>query len=196
MLRHNYIGTEHLLLGLLREEEGIGARVLGAAGVDIAEVRAHLVRIVGVGDEVETGQIPFTPRAKNVLEQSLRESLALGHKHIGTEHILFALVGMSDGVAAEILRDLGVRADTVSQDASRMVTDPTSEGPPVAAFEPQSPPLAPEVGVELERLSREQQKAVQRNELDRAASLRDRRARLVDACRHLIRVWNEPEPFT
>ena len=88
MLKHNYIGTEHLLLGLLREEEGLAARVLESLNLTVEEVRAQVARIVGEGDEVTTGQIPFTPRAKKVLELSLREALSLGHNYIGTEHIL------------------------------------------------------------------------------------------------------------
>src|SRR2546421_11799468 len=84
-LRHNYIGTEHLLLGLLREEEGIAARVLESLGVTLEEVRAQVGRVVGQGDEIEAGQIPFTPRAKKVLELGLREAQAMGHNYIGTE---------------------------------------------------------------------------------------------------------------
>src|SRR3954467_5390074 len=98
-LRHNYIGTEHLLLGLLREEEGLAARVLESFDVTIEEVRAQVARIVGQGDDVATGQIPFTPRAKKSLDLALREALALGHNHIGTEHLLLGLVRLDEGVA-------------------------------------------------------------------------------------------------
>ena len=87
-LKHNYIGTEHILLGLLREEEGLAARVLESLDITVEEVRAQVARIVGQGDEVTSGQIPFTPRAKKVLELALREALSLGHNYIGTEHIL------------------------------------------------------------------------------------------------------------
>jgi ATP-dependent Clp protease ATP-binding subunit ClpC len=83
-LKHNYIGTEHILLGLLREEEGLAARVLESLDITVEEVRAQVARIVGQGDEVTTGQIPFTPRAKKVLELALREALSLGHNYIGT----------------------------------------------------------------------------------------------------------------
>jgi ATP-dependent Clp protease ATP-binding subunit ClpC len=113
-LRHNYIGTEHLLLGLLREEEGIAARVLGELAVTVDEVRAQVGRIVGQGDEeVDTGQIPFTPRAKKVLELALREAQALGHQYIGTEHLLLGLVRENSGVAARILLDFGADAETI-----------------------------------------------------------------------------------
>ena len=97
-LKHNYIGTEHLLLGLLREEEGLAARVLESLDISVEDVRAQVARIVGQGDEVTTGQIPFTPRAKKVLELSLREALALGRKSIGTEHVLLGLLREGEGV--------------------------------------------------------------------------------------------------
>src|SRR5207253_7953647 len=87
-LKHNYIGTEHILLGLLREEEGLGARVLESLGVTLEEVQGQVARIVGEGDEVTTGQIPFTPRAKKVLELALREAQSMNHNYIGTEHLL------------------------------------------------------------------------------------------------------------
>src|SRR6195952_2323835 len=102
-LKHNYIGPEHILLGLLRDEEEIAARVLDSLEITTEEVRAQVARIVGRGDEVTTGQIPFTPRAKNVLELALSEGLAIGHNYIGTEHILLGLVSVDDGVAARIL---------------------------------------------------------------------------------------------
>src|SRR5207245_1311611 len=102
-LKHNYIGTEHILLGLLREEEGLAARVLESLDITVERVRAQVVRIVGSGEEVTSGQIPFTPRAKKVLELALREALSLGHNYIGTEHILLGLVRENEGVAARIL---------------------------------------------------------------------------------------------
>jgi ATP-dependent Clp protease ATP-binding subunit ClpC len=112
-LQHNYIGTEHLLLGLIREQEGIAARTLAGLGVTHEQVHGQVARIVGQGDEVTTGQIPFTPRAKKVLELALREALSLGHKYIGTEHLLLGIVRESHGVAMQILLDAGVDAETV-----------------------------------------------------------------------------------
>src|SRR4051795_13362650 len=102
-LRHNYIGTEHLLLGLLREEEGLAARVLGELGVTLEGSREQVANIVGEGDEGTTGQIPFTPRAKRVLELSLSEATALGHGYVGTEHLLLGMAREGSGVAARIL---------------------------------------------------------------------------------------------
>jgi ATP-dependent Clp protease ATP-binding subunit ClpC len=104
-LKHKYIGTEHLLLGLLRVEEGVAARVLGSLGVTVEEVRAQVMRIVGEGDQASAGQVPFTPRAKKVLELALREALSIGHNYIGTEHILLGIVRENEGVAAKILLD-------------------------------------------------------------------------------------------
>jgi ATP-dependent Clp protease ATP-binding subunit ClpC len=112
-LKHNYIGTEHLLLGLMREEEGIAARVLESFGLTVEEIRAQVARIVGQGDEVGTGQIPFTPRSKRVLELSLRQAITLQHNHIGTEHLLLALLHEGGGVALQILDDLGADPDDV-----------------------------------------------------------------------------------
>ena len=112
-LKHNYIGTEHLLLGLLREEEGLAARVLESMGVTLEGVRNQVRRIVGDGDEVTTGQIPFTPRAKKVLELALREAMSLGHNYIGTEHVLLGIVRENEGVAARILLDFDADADKI-----------------------------------------------------------------------------------
>ena len=113
LLKHNYIGTEHLLLGLLREEEGLAARVLESLHITTAEVRAQVGRIVGRGEEVTAGQIPFTPRAKKVLELSLREALSLGHNYISTEHVLLGLVRENEGVAARILLNFDVDPERV-----------------------------------------------------------------------------------
>jgi ATP-dependent Clp protease ATP-binding subunit ClpC len=121
--RHNYIGTEHILLGLLREEEGLAARVLESLSVTVEEVRAQVARMVGQGDEVTTGQIPFTPRAKKVLELSLREALSLGHDYIGTEHILLALARENEGVAARILLDFDADAEKLRNEIIRLLGD-------------------------------------------------------------------------
>jgi ATP-dependent Clp protease ATP-binding subunit ClpC len=126
-LRHNYIGTEHLLLGLLREQEGVGARVLESLGVTLDEVQAQTRRIVGQGDEVATGQIPFTPRAKKALELALREEQSLGHDYIGTEHLLLALARLDDGVAARILLDAGVDAETIRREVIRVLSGPVGQ---------------------------------------------------------------------
>ena len=106
-LGHNYIGTEHILLGLLAEQYGIAAQVLVSLDIPLERVRGLVVRIVGSSEEVTSGQIPFTPRAKGVLELALREAMGLGHDYIGTEHILLGLARENDGVATRILLDFG-----------------------------------------------------------------------------------------
>jgi ATP-dependent Clp protease ATP-binding subunit ClpC len=123
-LKHDYLGTEHILLGLLREEEGLAARVLESLGIALEDVHALVARIVGRGDEVATGQIPFTPRAKKVLELSLREARSLGHAYIGTEHILLGLVRENEGVAARILLDFDADAEKIRNEVIRMLSGP------------------------------------------------------------------------
>jgi ATP-dependent Clp protease ATP-binding subunit ClpC len=123
-LGHDYIGTEHILLGLLREEEGLAARVLASLGVTVELVRAEVVRIVGSGEKTASGQIPFTPRAKKVLELALRESRSLGHNYIGTEHILLGLVREEEGVAAQILIALDTNPKEIRDEMLRMLSSP------------------------------------------------------------------------
>ncbi|MFM8526694.1 MAG: Clp protease N-terminal domain-containing protein, partial [bacterium] len=123
-LKHNYIGTEHILLGLLREEEGLAARVLESRDITVERVRSQVVRIVGSGEEVTAGQIPFTPRAKKVLELALREALSLGHNYIGTEHILLGLVRENEGVAARILLDFDADSEKIRNEVIRMLSGP------------------------------------------------------------------------
>jgi ATP-dependent Clp protease ATP-binding subunit ClpC len=128
-LRHNYIGTEHILLGLLREEEGLAARVLESLDITVEEVRAQVARIIGRGDEpIVSGQIPFTPRAKKVLELSLREALSLKHNYIGTEHILLGLVRENEGVAARILLDFDADAEKIRNEIMRVLSGPGGPG--------------------------------------------------------------------
>ncbi len=115
MLNHAYIGTEHLLLGLIHDGVGVAANALESLGVELVAVRELVLEIVGQGDSPPTGHIPFTPRAKKVLEMSLREALELGHHYIGTEHLLLGLVREGEGVAAQALRRQGVTLKAVRQ---------------------------------------------------------------------------------
>ena len=130
--KHNYIGTEHILVGLLREEEGLAARVLDSLDITAEYVEQRIAEIVGEGQEVVSGQIPFTPRAKKVLELALREALSLGHNYIGTEHILLGLVRENDGVASRILLDADADADTIRNEIIRMLSGPGKGRTPVA----------------------------------------------------------------
>ncbi len=115
MLSHNHIGTEHLLLGLIHEGQGVAARALESLGISLEDVRRNVEEIIGRGQETLSGHIPFTPRAKKVLELSLRESQQLGHDYIGTEHILLGLIREGEGVAAQVLVKLGADLNRVRQ---------------------------------------------------------------------------------
>jgi ATP-dependent Clp protease ATP-binding subunit ClpA len=115
MLNRNYVGTEHLLLGLIHEGKGVAARALESLGISLEAVRQQVEEIIGQGQDTLSGHIPFTPRAKKVLELSHREALQLGHNYIGTEHILLGLIGEGEGVAAQVLVKLGADLNRVRQ---------------------------------------------------------------------------------
>jgi ATP-dependent Clp protease ATP-binding subunit ClpC len=127
ILNHNYIGTEHLLLGLIHEGEGGAGTALAVLGISLEAVRQQVKEIVGQGQEALSGHIPFTPRAKKVLELSLRESLQLGHDYIGTEHILLGLLREGDGLAAQILVALGADLAAVREQVLRQLADQPAE---------------------------------------------------------------------
>jgi len=135
MLNHNYIGTEHILLGLIHEGEGVAAKGLEALGISLEGVRAQVEEIIGQGQQAPSGHIPFTPRAKKVLELSLREALQLGHNYIGTEHILLGLIREGEGVAAQVLVKLGADLNRVRQQVIQLLSGyqgkeaATSSGP-------------------------------------------------------------------
>jgi len=131
-LNHGYIGTEHLLLGLVREADGIAAQALGRLGLSLDVVRTRLEEIVGKGPSAPSGHMPFTPRAKKVLELSLREALQFGHDYIGTEHILLGIVREGEGVAAQILAQLGVDRSRVREGVIQLLSGnapPAPSGP-------------------------------------------------------------------
>jgi ATP-dependent Clp protease ATP-binding subunit ClpC len=122
-LDHNYIGTEHILLGLIREGEGTAAKALESFGIDLDAARRMVEEIIGRGKKATSGHIPFTPRSKKVLELSLRESLQLGHDYIGTEHILLGLVREGEGVAAQMLKNLGAPLTEVRERVLELVRE-------------------------------------------------------------------------
>jgi hypothetical protein len=122
LLNHNYIGTEHILLGLVHEEQGVAARALTELGISLEAVRAQVVEIIGMGQRAPTGHIPFTPRAKKVLELSLREALQFGHDYIGTEHILLGMIREGEGVAAQVLVKLGASQDRVRRQVVQLLS--------------------------------------------------------------------------
>jgi len=138
MLDHGWIGTEHLLLGLLHEGEGVAAKALESMGIGLDAMRQAVMDAIGRGEQPqpESGHIPFTPRSKKVLELSLRESRRLGHDYIGTEHILLALIREGDGVGAQVLVRAGVDFDRARRRVIELLSGARAESVPVSLAEP------------------------------------------------------------
>src|SRR5690242_2080775 len=137
MLNHNYIGTEHILLGLIHEGEGVAAKALESLGISLEGVRQQVEEIIGQGQQAPSGHIPFTPRAKKVLELSLREALQLGHNYIGTEHILLGLIREGEGVAAQVLVKLGADLNRVRQQVIQLLHGYHGKEPAAPGAEPE-----------------------------------------------------------
>ena len=159
MLNHNYIGTEHILLGLIKEGEGVAAKGLEALGISLDGVRSQVEEIIGQGQQAPSGHIPFTPRAKKVLELSLREALQLGHNYIGTEHILLGLIREGDGVAAQVLVKLGADLNRVRQQVIQLLSgyqgkEPVASGGP-AEGQPSTSLVLDQFGRNLTQAARE-----------------------------------------
>jgi len=121
--QHNYIGTEHLMLGLVREGEGVAAKVLASLGVDLEQVRRAVEDIIGRGDRIVLGEFGLTPRAKKVIEMAVDEARRLNHHYIGTEHLLLGLVGEGEGIAAGVLESLGVDLEKVRTQTIRVLNE-------------------------------------------------------------------------
>jgi ATP-dependent Clp protease ATP-binding subunit ClpC len=157
MLNHNYIGTEHILLGLIHEGEGVAAKALESLGISLEAVRSQVEEIIGQGQAAPTGHIPFTPRAKKVLELSLREALQLGHNYIGTEHILLGLIREGEGVAAQVLQKLGADLNRVRQQVIQLLQGYTGkgEGQPGEQGGPQGSMVLDQFGRNLTQNARE-----------------------------------------
>jgi len=149
MLNHNYIGTEHILLGLIHEGEGVAAKALESLGISLEAVRSQVEEIIGQGQQAPSGHIPFTPRAKKVLELSLREALQLGHNYIGTEHLLLGLVREGEGIAAGVLESLGVNLDKVRHEVIRVLSQSSSAGPTPEAKRASKTPTVDQLGINL-----------------------------------------------
>jgi len=141
-MKHDHIGTEHILLGLLREHDGVAARVLESFDVTLERTRGEVVRIVGVGHETPSGQIPFTPRGKQSLELAMKESLALGQSYIGPEGILLALTSLEDSTSTRILRDCHAEPSRVRAEVLQTVARPPESGQPAASTAPGRPPAS------------------------------------------------------
>lgn len=159
MLNHNYIGTEHILLGLIHEGEGVAAKALESLGISLEAVRSQVEEIIGQGQQAPSGHIPFTPRAKKVLELSLREALQLGHNYIGTEHILLGLIREGEGVAAQVLMKLGADLARVRQQVIQLLSgyqgkEPVTTGGP-AEGTPSTSLILDQFGRNLTQAARE-----------------------------------------
>jgi ATP-dependent Clp protease ATP-binding subunit ClpC len=202
-LNHNYIGTEHILLGLIREGEGVAARALESLGISLEAVRQQVEKIIGRGQQAPSGHIPFTPRAKKVLELSLREAKALGHNYIGTEHILLGLIREGSGVAAQVLVKLGADLNRARQQVVQLLhgyqgEDVTGEGLPLpgdpltrvdsldrrlAVIERWAGlrPDLDDLDQEIARVRREKEAAIDRQDFEPSAALRDQEKQLLAA---------------
>jgi ATP-dependent Clp protease ATP-binding subunit ClpC len=210
MLEHDYIGTEHLLLGLVHDGGGVAARALEALGISLDAVRQQVEQIIGRGQQPRSGSIPFTPRAKKVMELARRESDAMGHGYVGTEHLLLGLVREGDGVAAQVLVRLGADLNRVRQqvilllhrgagpgpagaltrrvkrERERLIDEALARVNPVdqrlAAIE-RWVGLAPDLDdldQEIAHVRREKESAIESQDFEAAAALRDKEKELVD----------------
>ncbi len=160
LLNHNYIGTEHILLGLIHEGEGVAAKALEQLGISLEAVRTQVEEIIGQGGSSPSGHIPFTPRAKKVLELSLREALQLGHNYIGTEHILLGLIREGEGVAAQVLVKLGADLSRVRQQVIQLLSgyagkEGATSGGPAGEATPAGSLVLDQFGRNLTQLARE-----------------------------------------
>jgi len=213
LLNHNYIGTEHILLGLIREGEGVAAKALESLGISLDAVRQQVEKIIGRGQQAPSGHIPFTPRAKKVLELSLREAKALGHNYIGTEHILLGLIREGSGVAAQVLVKLGADLNRARQQVIQLLhdyqgEDVAGEGPPLPDDAPTRVDLLDRrlaaierwVGLradpedldqEIARVRREKEAAIDRQDFEASAALRDQEKQLLTARAGQEQGWAE-----
>jgi ATP-dependent Clp protease ATP-binding subunit ClpC len=213
-LNHNYIGTEHILLGLIREGEGVAAKTLESLGISLEAVRQQVEKIIGRGQQAPSGHIPITPRAKKVLELSLREAKALGHNYIGTEHILLGLIREGSGVAAQVLVKLGADLNRTRQQVVQLLhghrgEDVTGKGPPppddaltrvdsldrrLAAIE-RWVGLRPEpdddLDQEIARVRGEKEAAISGQDFEAAARLRAQEKQLLAARAGREKEWTE-----
>jgi ATP-dependent Clp protease ATP-binding subunit ClpA len=221
VLKHDYIGTEHLLLGLIHEGEGVAAKALESLGISLQAVRQQVEAIIGRGQEEPSGHIPFTPRAKKVLELAHREADALGHNYIGTEHILLGLIREGHGVAAQVLVKLGADLNRVRQQVIRLLhghqgtaalgkasrkgkREPAwlldaafaridSLNPRLAAIERWvgMRPDLDDLDQEIAQVRREKEAAINGQEFEAAAALRDKEKQLINARDGRETEWTE-----
>ena len=206
MLNHNYIGTEHILLGLIHEGEGVAAKALESLGISLDAVRQQVEEIIGQGQQAPSGHIPFTPRAKKVLELTSREARQLGHHYIGTEHILLGLIREGEGVAAQVLVKLGADLNRVRQQVIQLLHGYQGKEPEAApggrgrsrvpadvparvnviesrlsAIEQRvgTGPATGDLDEQIAQVRRDKESALDSQDFERAGSLRDRERQLL-----------------
>jgi ATP-dependent Clp protease ATP-binding subunit ClpA len=182
LLSHNYVGTEHLLLGLAHEGQGVAAKALESLGIQLEALRSQVEEIIGQGQYAPTGHLPFTPRAKKVLELSLREAKQLGHNYIGTEHILLGLIREGEGVAAHVLVKLGAGLSRTRAQVIQLLSD-SAGGPEAAAgTRPMHmPDDLREAEEQLAEVRRQKEAAIEAQDFDQAAALRDQELQLLES---------------
>jgi ATP-dependent Clp protease ATP-binding subunit ClpA len=189
LLNHNYLGTEHLLLGLIHEGQGVAAKALESLGISQEAVQAQVEEIIGQGEVAPSGHIPFTPRAKKVLELSLREAKQLGHNYIGTEHILLGLIREGEGVAAQVLVRLGAELSPTRRQVIGLLTGGTEAGAGTRLVHLSMPDELREAEEELAQVRRQKERAIDAEDLDRAAALRDQEQQLLGRLVEREREW-------
>ena len=183
-LQHNYIGTEHILLGLLRDGNGVAAQALHALGITGEGARQQVLDIIGVGQQPPSGHIPFTPRAKKVLELALRESVRMGHMYIGSEHILLGLVREGSGLAAQVLTSLGASGPRIrDQVLDLLATERLAPGTI-------TPPGIRDFDMKILQAQQEKDIAIDARDFERATALRDREKQLMDERQRHIEQWS------
>jgi ATP-dependent Clp protease ATP-binding subunit ClpC len=198
LLNHNYIGTEHLLLGLVGEGEGVAAKALESLGISLEAMRQQVAAIIGQGQQAPPGHIPFTPRAKKVLKLAGRETRALSHDYIGTEHILLGLIREGDGVAAQVLVALRADLDRVRQQVIQLLLDDAlarvdSLDRRLAAVERWvgMRPDLDDLDQEIAQVRREKEAAIDRQDFDAATATRDKEKQLLGARAGREKGWTQ-----
>jgi ATP-dependent Clp protease ATP-binding subunit ClpA len=195
LLNHNYIGTEHILLGLAHESQGVAAKALESLGISLEAVRAQVEEIIGQGQSAPTGHIPFTPRAKKVLELSLHEAKQLGHNYIGTEHLLLGVLREGEGVAAQVLVKLGGELSRVRQQVIQLLSgyaggkEAAEQAARTRLVHMTVPEDLREAEEQLAQVRRQKEAAIDGEDFERAAALRDQERQLLGRLAERERAW-------
>ena len=179
LLRHDYVGTEHILLGLVYEGEGVAAKALESLGLSLQEVRRQVIEITGHGQDTPAGRIPFTPRAKKALELSLREALALGHTYIGTEHLLLGLLREEHGIAARLLTGLGAGHDRVREQVTALLNQREQANRETQQARQAIHAELADTAEQLDHVRAQKEAALDTEDFEAAKALRDREKQLL-----------------